>query len=477
MFEAESYYKLAGEVYKLFDTTHKRRFDWISSDFFDNNLKEQLTSDAVNLMEILNLGKDWTPAKDRQLNALFEVCTKKHPKEKILIFTQFADTAYYLFNELNNRKVDSIACVTGDSDDPTEYAYRFSPVSNEKENIKGTDKEIRVLITTDVLSEGQNLQDCHIVLNYDLPWAIIRLVQRAGRVDRIGQKSDEILCYSFLPEDGIENIIRLRQRLGQRIEENAEVVGSDETFFEGDPINIADLYNEKAGILDDEDDSEVDLASYAYQIWKNALDMNPSLQKVIPDLPNVVYSTKALNISDNEPESVIVYTKTYDDNDVLALVGSNGELLSQSQYTILKKAECNPEEKPLMRLSNHHKLVSDGLDQINISESRIGGQLGKKSSARYRVYMRLDRYYNENKDTLFANDVLKRTIEDIYRYPLKEHAKETFNRQLKAGIDDTDLAALVVSLREDDKLCVVSEDEIKYKEPQIICTMGLKYES
>ena len=93
-----------------------------------------------------------------------------------------------------------------------------------------------------------------------------------------------------------------------------------------------------------------------------------------------------------------------------------------------------------MRLSNHHKLVSDGLDQINISESRIGGQLGKKTSARYRVYMRLDRYYNENKDTLFANDILKRTIEDIYRYPLKELAKETFNRQLKAGIDDTDLA-------------------------------------
>ena len=205
--------------------------------------------------------------------------------------------------------------------------------------------------------------------------------------------------------------------------------------------------------------------------------MNPSLHKVIPDLPNVVYSTKALIKSGNEPESVIVYTKTYDDNDVLALVGSNGELLSQSQYTILKKAECKPEEKPIIRLSNHHKLVSDGLDQINISESRIGGQLGKKSSARYRVYMRLDRYYNENKDTLFANDILKRTIEDIYRYPLKEHAKETFNRQLKAGIDDTDLAALAVSLRENDKLCIVSEDEIKYKEPQIICTMGLKYES
>jgi superfamily II DNA/RNA helicase len=135
---------------------------------------------------------------------------------------------------------------------------------------------LRVLITTDVLSEGQNLQDAHIILNYDLPWAIIRLIQRAGRVDRIGQKAEQIFCYSFLPEDGIEAIINLRRRLTQRIEENANVVGSDETFFDGDPVNLADLYNEKSGILDGEDDdTEVDLASLAYQIWKNATDANP----------------------------------------------------------------------------------------------------------------------------------------------------------------------------------------------------------
>ena len=89
----------------------------------------------------------------------------------------------------------------------------------------------------------------------------------------------------------------------------------------------------------------------------------------------------------------------------------------------------------------------------------------------------LSRYYEENKDTLFADESLKKTIEDIYRYTLKEFAKETFNRQLKAGIDDAQLAALAISLREDDKLCIVNEDEIKNKDPQIICSMGLKYES
>lgn len=477
LFEEKAYYNLAKEVYILFSGTQKNKFDWLPANFFKPELESELDNDSLKLLSILKLGKDWDPIRDRQLNALYNVCTKKHPKDKILIFTQYADTAYYLYNELKARGLKSFECVTGDADDPTSYANRFSPISNEVPGLKGTDSEIRVLITTDVLSEGQNLQDGHIVLNYDLPWAIIRLIQRAGRVDRIGQESDKILCYSFLPEDGIEQIIKLRDRLTKRIEENAEVVGSDETFFEGDPINIADLYNEKSGILDDEDDTEVDLASYAFQIWKNALDKNPELENIIPSLPNVVYSTKKeLKKKDNK-EGVILYAKTYEDNDVLVMVDSNGDLITQSQFTILKKAECETNEPVLSKLNNHHKLVASGLEYVKVSEKLIGGQLGKKTGARFRVYSRLNRYYEENKDTLFADDALKKTIEDIYRYPLKEFAKETFNRQLKAGIDDDQLARLAISLREDDKLCIINEEEVKNKDPQIICSMGLKYES
>ncbi len=112
--------------------------------------------------------------------------------------------------------------------------------------------EVRVLICTDVLSEGQNLQDSSVVVNFDLPWAIIRLIQRAGRVDRIGQRAEEIHCYSFLPADGVEQLIQLRSRIRQRLQENAEVVGTDEAFFEDeDATTIRDLYTEKQGVLDD----------------------------------------------------------------------------------------------------------------------------------------------------------------------------------------------------------------------------------
>lgn len=471
----ESYLSKAEELYALYTTeSYKKRFDWIRAEFFNNSLQANLMNDCKEIIKVLKIGKDWNPEEDRQLNALHDLITKTHSKEKVLVFTQFADTAYYLTEQLKKRGIIKIESVTGDNENPTALAHRFSPVSNHKPEINQLNQELRVLITTDVLSEGQNLQDAHIILNYDLPWAIIRLIQRAGRVDRIGQKAEKIVCYSFLPEDGIEAIINLRRRLTQRIEENANVVGSDETFFDGDPVNLADLYNEKSGILDGEDDdSEVDLASYAYQIWKNATDADPELNKKIPDLPNVIYATKE-NSEEPEKEGVIVYTRTSDENDVLAWIDAEGTIITQSQYTILRAAQCSAVTEPKYKIANHHELVKKGIDYIRNEEKNTGGSLGKKTGVKYRTYMRLDRYCKEFEGTLFVNEQLKKAVDDIYKYPLKEFARETLNRQLKAGISDEQLASLVISLREEDKLAIVNEDEQPNKEPQIICSLGLK---
>lgn len=474
MIDENSYLKQAKKLYHLFSGSNfKNRFDWIRSEFFADALQKNLINDSKDIIKILAIGKNWNPSEDRQLNALDKLLTVTHSKEKVLVFTQFADTAYYLTEHLKKRGVKKIECVTGDNENPTALAYRFSPRSNNKTDLIKEDNELRILITTDVLSEGQNLQDGHIILNYDLPWAIIRLIQRAGRVDRIGQKADKIICYSFLPEDGIEQIINLRGRLTNRIKQNAEVVGSDETFFDGDPVNIDDLYNERSGILDDEEDeSEVDLASYAYQIWKNACDADPSLSKLVPDLPNVIYACKE-NTDEPEKEGVIVYTRTSEENDVLAWIDNNGKVITQSQLTILKAAQCNAITEPKFKLEKHHELVKKGIDFIREEEKNTGGALGKKTGVKYRVYMRLDRYCKEFENTLFITDQLKKSIDDIYKYPLKEFARETLNRQLKAGISDEQLSLLVVSLREEDKLCIVNENEHINKEPQIICSMGL----
>jgi hypothetical protein len=219
----------AAKVYDQYATQLNSRFKWLRSDLFVPSLGKDLAADVASLSNVLKRCGDWNPETDAKLEALFTLLTKEHSKEKVIVFTQFADTVRYLESQLRARGLHRLAGVTGSDENPTGYAWRFSPESNQKRDQIAPDQELRVLLATDVLSEGQNLQDASIVVNFDLPWAIIRLIQRAGRVDRIGQKAEKILCYSFLPADGVENLIRLRARAPFM---RMPGVGNREAFFE-----------------------------------------------------------------------------------------------------------------------------------------------------------------------------------------------------------------------------------------------------
>ncbi len=215
------------------------------------------------------------------------------------------------------------------------------------------------------------------------------------------------------------------------------------------------------------------LASYAYQIWKNAIDRDPSLQRKIDDLPNVVYSTRAHEPTPDKPEGVLVYMRTADDTDSLAWIDRDGTSVTQSQLAILNAAECGPDELPLPRHVQHHELVEHGVEHIVKEQSSAGGQLGRPSSARFRTYERLKAYETSIKGTLFENRKLSVAIQELYDYPLKQVAVDTLNRQLKSGINDPTLAELVISLREEDRLCITNDKEAERREPQIICSLGL----
>ena len=461
-------------LYHRFAGSYKNRFKWIRTDLFTEKLAEEITADSEILLNILSQCGAWNPTHDQKLNALVDLISQKHPQQKILVFSQFADTVNYLSQQIQSRGLSQVAAVTGDSQNPTDLAWRFSPKSNKKSSLYAAQEEIRVLIATDVLSEGQNLQDAAIIVNFDLPWAIIRLIQRAGRVDRIGQQSDTILCYSFLPADGVENIIRLRARVRQRLQENAEVVGTDEAFFEDDKpdLNLSNIYHEKAGIYDGDDDHEVDISSYAYQIWKNAITENPELGKIIPAMPNVVYSTKENQSRPPRNDGVLVYLKTGQGNDSLAWLDSKGQTVTESFFEILKAAECKANAPTLKKLEEHHQIVQKAAERVAREESTIGGQLGRPAGARYRTYERLKRHAEQVKGSLFDLPVLQRAVQEIYQYPLRQSAIDTLNRQLKAGISDEQLAELVITMRDDDRLCIIHNDN-KPHEPQVICSLGL----
>ena len=471
----EAQFKLkAEEVYGIFAGKYKKRFKWLRPDLFARRLSKDLQSDNLKLLTILNDFGPWNPSEDYKLQSLLELITKIHSEEKVLIFSQFADTVRYLDTELRSAGICSVVGVTGDTPDLTKLAWRFSPTSNNKRDKVNKIEEIRILIATDVLSEGQNLQDAAILVNYDLPWAIIRLIQRAGRIDRIGQKSEQIICYSFLPADGVERLIRLRTRVRQRLQENAEVVGTDETFFEDEDErqDLVDLYNEKSGILDGEAEREVDLASYAYQIWKTAIDADPSLQKSIPELPPVVFSTKGHSPTPGRPDGALVYLRTAYGNDALAWVDKAGNPVTQSQFEILRAAACEPSSPALKRQLEHHDLAAKGVEFITAEEKLVGGQLGRPSGARFRTYDRLKRHAEFVKGSLFELPGLTKAVEEIYRYPLRQTATDTLNRQLRAGITDEKLAELVMTLREQGRLCIVRAEDYS-GEPQIICSLGL----
>lgn len=462
--QAKEYY----ETIKL-----KNNVSWLKPTYFKRTLKQQLRKDSDTIIKMIELCGVWDPKTDMKVHSLYDLLNKKHQKEKVIVFTQYSDTALYVYAQLKQMGMKNIYYVTGDSKNPTDSVDKFSPKSNGQDIPE--EQQYRVLIATDVLSEGQNLQDSHVIVNYDMPWAIIRLIQRAGRVDRIGQTAEKIYCYSFFPADGIEDIIRLRSRLNKRINENANVVGSDEVFFEGNEKNLMNLYNEQSGILDQEDgDSDVDLSSQAYQIWQKAIKSNPKLKEIIPNLSDMIYSTKAAG--DGKPDGVITFCRTYNDFDILSWYDSNNQLVSQSQKKILSAMECGPKEPRLPQMENHFDLVKKSVDDIADDEPSAMGVLGNRFSTRYRIVQLLENFYSQQTNLFFDVDYkqqVKLATDDIYNYQLIETTKTVLGRMLNKGDSQEEIVEAVLDFRKKGVLCRKQDSDIKDKSPKILCSMGL----
>ena len=136
----------AAEVYAEYSGRYKTRFGWLRPDLFSKALEADLQSDIDALLQVLQRYGNWNPAHDAKLNALQELLTETFPDKKILVFSQFADTVRYLEVQLGLKGVEAVTGVTGDSPNPAETAWRFSPVSNEKRDIVKPEQELRIVI-------------------------------------------------------------------------------------------------------------------------------------------------------------------------------------------------------------------------------------------------------------------------------------------------------------------------------------------
>ncbi len=463
----------AAALYKLLATTQESKFRWVRPGLFNDELAKNLREDAEALRAIVENVGSWDTARDAKLKKLLHLVSKKHKGEKLLIFSQFADTVRYLEKQLETAEISHLRAVTGDDPDPTAAAWTFSPRSN-KRNYSAAD-ETRVLLATDVLSEGQNLQDASIIVNFDLPWAIIRLIQRAGRVDRIGQEALTVTCYTFLPADGVDKIIRLRDRLRGRLKQSEQLLGTDDTFFDEDLGKAKawhDLYNEKSGTLDDQDD-EVDLGSFALGIWQDAIKDNAKLQKTVEALPDVVFSAKAT--PPQASPGALVFLRTAEGANALARVDNAGKIVSESPRAILELAACAPDAPALPRAENHHELVEQAAEAVIKEQPAMTGALGSRSGPKYKAYHRLKDYWASVEGTLFAKplEALPRALEEMLKGHLTEYARDTLLRELRQGLPPEHLAQLVLDLRDENRL-VLLDNSTPPPPPQIICSLGLR---
>ena len=465
----------AASAYDKLSATSPKAIRWAPPHMFSADLVDELRADAGIISGLLDRFGDWDADRDGKIAALMDVLTVQHSDAKVLIFTEAADTARYVWAELVRRGVSDAGLVTGDTDDPTSVAQRFSPVSN---GFGGDGKpvrdELRVLVSTDVLSEGQNLQDAHIVVNYDLPWAIVKLVQRAGRVDRIGQRSAEVLVVSLMPDASVEEEIELRGRVLRRLGENAQLLGSDEAFFghHSERQVISGVFDESSGFGLGAGVDEVDPVSMAYEIWRHAESADPDLAKKVAALPNVVYATKALTDSPADAVSgVVIHTQTHAGADAFAFIEPSGSGRRVTPQEALRLAESKPSTPSAPRLDGHHDLVAAALSgALRTPTGRTSGAL---QGVRGKVWNRFDGQLDNFTDTLWVTKAdLETALDAINARPLYESATQRLARALRERSDD-DLAALIVDLHNDDRLCVPPVPQGDHAEPSIVCSLGL----
>jgi superfamily II DNA or RNA helicase len=467
----EEWHALAAQSLDYLERHNPSSVTWLRAELFSDALREALEHDAAVIQDLLVRFGIWNQRQDSKLDALYDLVVRSHAHEKVLIFSEYADTGEYVARALRIRGVEGVEVATGDSDNPTLLARRFSPRSNADLGPTPAGEDIRILVATDVLSEGQNLQDCHIVVNFDLPWAIVKLIQRAGRVDRIGQLNPTVDLYTFLPSTGVDNVLRLRARVAERLARNAAVFGSDERFL-GDPNEtriIRALFDENADYPDDEQVEEVDYTSAAYEIWRRALEVTPELAEQARLLPDVTGST--MSSTNPRGPGVIVFTRSEQGFDRVGFAPATAPPVRLSPLDALRLTHCMPETPARPEIESQFDLISSVVSgPLAVEELDPEMHL---TGIRRRVWQRvmglLD--VHDGPSRLFDPDAEAReAIEALHARPLTEQGKQALARALRERTPQ-DLLALVTQLHQEGRLNVHYETELD--ELRIICSMGL----
>ena len=315
------------------------------NDFNVAALRQDIAHDIKVLKEILEPIDQITVSEDAKLQKLIELLNSSPLNEgKRLIFTSYIDTAAYLYKNL---ETDDTDVIYSSNKDKQRMVARFAPKANPEFLRKTDDSELNTLIATDVLAEGLNLQDCGMLINYDLHWNPVRLIQRFGRIDRIGSEFEEIYGFNFLPETGIEQHLGLREKLNNRIQEIHDTIGEDSHILEStEQLNEDAMY-----AIYDQDNAQLSLFEDKEEAGMSLIEAEEILRKIKREEPDEFECI--INLRDGirtgipaEEKGTYVFCRlgTYQQ---LCIFNEDGELITQDPAEVLQKLRCEPKLKDM----------------------------------------------------------------------------------------------------------------------------------
>jgi len=395
----------------LFSPGKRTSIDLADMDYI--SWRQELHKDADTLNALLRFVQDITPEHDTKLQELLRVIERKvkYPingdNKKILIFSAFSDTADYLYDFVNTfvkkRFGLDTALVTGSVDGrATIPKFRaslnnvltcFSPVSKDKRLLMPDDaSEIDVLIATDCISEGQNLQDCDYCINYDIHWNPVRIIQRFGRIDRIGSKNAVIQLVNFWPNVTLDEYIHLKSRVETRMKISVMTSTGDDDLINAE--EKGDLEYRKAQLerLQDEvvdieemqggisimdlglNEFRLDLLEYVKE--NGDLDKTPfGLHAVVP--ASVDYPPGAVFILKNRTDGVNVDSRNRLHPFYMVYMGNDGSVvrdhLSPKEMLDTIRSLCKGNAAPMFELcQTFNSDTKDGKDMRKYSDL-LGG--------------------------------------------------------------------------------------------------------
>ena len=293
-----SYYASSKRALETLDSLDTQQYDL-------RRLHEDLQHDVDSLAELWRFVGGITPNQDAKLETLKQLLSKDLKGQKAIVFTYYRDTARYLYRELGGERGEdfrkqaeepSIRRMDGGAS-PAERSrliQAFAPQSNNRPDLVGSDSEVDILISTDVLSEGQNLQDCGVLVNYDLHWNPTRMVQRAGRIDRIGSKHPLLCVHNMFPEEGLERLLALVESLSRKITDidrtgflDASVLG--ETVHPRNFNTLRRIMDEDGTVIE-EQEQFAELASNEFLLQQLRGLLDTGAREMLAELPDGMHS-------------------------------------------------------------------------------------------------------------------------------------------------------------------------------------------